>query len=457
MAEKKFYIATFGCQMNDRDSEIMHQLLNESDYAATADMENADLVVVNTCSVREKAEQKAYSLLGSLKKLKRRNPDLIVAVTGCVAQQDGENLLKRIPHADLILGPQKIYDLPQLVKTVEKQHAPQTATELNSAFVIPPFLPDVESGSQFKRFVTIMQGCNNFCTYCVVPFTRGREISRAFDDIIGEVSHLASRGIKEVTLLGQNVNSYGLDSKDKCAACASGEKTCRSTTNADFPALLKAVAQIPGIERLRFTSSHPKDLSVRLMKCFAEIDNLCPHFHLPFQSGSDRILKLMNRRYTAADYLEKVRQLREIRPDIVLTTDIIVGFPGETDEDFEATMYLLEEVRYHSAFSFQYSDRPYAKSADFPDKVAPEVKSARLARLQKRQSEITLARNLEYIGQTMPVMVEGQGKADNQWSGRTVTNHIVNFTGGSALQPGQTVEVEIEEGLLHSLRGRLVG
>ena len=438
---KHFYIETFGCQMNDRDSEIMRQLLEESSYSVANSIESADLIVVNTCSVREKAEQKAYSLLGTLKKLKKKNPALVVAVTGCVAQQDGKNLLKRIPHADLIVGPQKIYELPALVEAVQRKGKPQFAVDQSKAFVIPPFLPDVETDSEFRRFVTIMQGCNNFCTYCVVPFTRGREISRSPADILQEVEHLAVRGVKEVTLLGQNVNSYGLDRQD----------------NANFPALLNQVALVDGLERLRFTTSHPKDLSEELMKCFAEIDKLCPHFHLPVQSGSNRILKKMNRSYTVEDYLDKVARLRQYRPDIALTTDIIVGFPGESDEDFEATMQLLEAVRYHGAFSFQYSDRPFAKSADFPDKVDREVKSARLARLQKRQAEITLERNQEYIGTTMAAMVEGKGRDAGQWSGRTTTNHVVNFTGGVDLEPGQTVAVLVEEGLLHSLRGRLTG
>lgn len=446
-SSKRYYIATFGCQMNERDSEIMGQLLQEAAYSPTDIMEQADLIVVNTCSVREKAEQKAYSLLGRLKKLKKQNSALVIAVAGCVAQQDGQRMLNRVPHADLVIGPQKIYDLPDLLQGQKRCKTPEVRTGLSPAFAIPPFLPDISNGSQFKRFVTIMQGCNNFCTYCVVPFTRGREISRNFKDIVGEVAHLAAAGITEVTLLGQNVNSYGHDK-------ATGDDHAELQS---FPALLRAVAAVDGIQRLRFTTSHPKDLSDDLMRCFTEIDTLCPHFHLPVQSGSNRLLKLMNRKYTVEDYLDKITRLRGFRPDIAITTDLIVGFPGENDEDFEATMALLEEVRYHSTFSFKYSDRPPARAIAFTDKVAEEVKNERLARLQKRQEEITLQRNQEYVGRTVSVMVEGCARSNEEhWCGRAPTNHIVNFTGPRGLRPGQTLSVMIAEGCLHSLRGTAV-
>jgi len=434
-SQKQYFIETFGCQMNDRDSEIMGQLLRDSSYGVASEIENADLIIVNTCSVREKAEQKAYSLLGRLKHLKKNNPSLVIAVTGCVAQADGDKLFKRIPHADIVVGPQQIYDLPILVEDCLRRIKPQVATKLSSSFSIPPFLPDIDTGSTIKRFVTIMQGCNNFCAYCVVPFTRGREISRSSEDILSEVKHLANSGIKEITLLGQNVNSYGPPS---------------------FPDLLREVATVQGVERIRFTTSHPKDLSEDLMRCFSEIDKLCPHFHLPVQSGSDGVLSRMNRKYTSEDYLNKVQLLRSNCPEIALTTDIIVGFPGESDDDFEATMRLVEEVRYHSAFSFKYSDRPHARSVDFPDKVEEQVKSERLARLQKKQNEISLERNQEYAGKILNVMVEGQAKSETQWSGRAPTNHIVNFTGGKNLQAGDTVSVEISEGCLNSLRGTIV-
>lgn len=447
--QKSFYIETFGCQMNERDSEIMAQLLGSANHVETSDMLAADVVVVNTCSIRGKAEQKAYSLLGRLRRNKKDHPDQIIAVAGCVAQQDGLHIRERMPHVDLVIGPQRIYDLPELVSSVSEDRQPLFAVEQSSDFVIPPFLPDATSVKStsvkygFKRFVTIMQGCNNFCTYCVVPFTRGREISRRFEDILDEVTLLASHGLQEVTLLGQNVNSYRSGSS--------------GTGSRNFADLLRAVAAVDGIKRLRFTTSHPKDLSEELMNCFAEVEKLCPHFHLPVQAGSDRILARMNRKYTAAQYIEKVERLRQIHPGIALTTDIIVGFPGETEADFEETMSLLEKIRYHGAFSFKYSDRPHARAALFDGKIDEDEKSRRLQLLQARQEEISLERNREFIGKTLAVMVEGRSKkTGNQWSGRTSTNHIVNFASALPFSPGQVVEAVIEEACQNSLRGRIV-
>lgn len=440
---KHLYIETFGCQMNDRDSEIMAQLLGEHSYLETRDASQADVIVVNTCTIRGKAAQKAYSLLGSYKQLKKSHPGLVIAVAGCVAQQDGQELIKRMPHIDIVLGPQSIYNLPQLVEQALQDRKATVATNLKENFVIPPFLPQLAHGTPHKRFVTIMQGCDNFCTYCVVPYTRGREVSRKFEDILDEVAHLAAKGVKEITLLGQNVNSYGRD--------RSGEQLHT------FSELLAAVAKIDGVERIRFTTSHPKDLSEELMRCFSEIPTLCPHFHLPVQSGSNAMLKKMNRKYTIETYLERVKKLREYQPDIAITTDIIVGFPGESDADFAATMDLLEKVRYHGAFSFKYSDRPNAAAADFSDKVDEAVKSERLKILQARQDEITFERNQEFVGKTLSLMVEGKSKnAGNQWSGRSGSNHIVNFTCENELQPGDMVQVKVTEGLQNSLRGQIV-
>jgi len=439
--ERLAYIETFGCQMNERDSEIMGQLLAGRAYGQTSDLASADVVVVNTCSIRGKAEQKAYSLLGRLRRLKKNKPSLVVAVTGCVAQQEGQKLIDRMPYVDLVVGPQHIYRLPELV--AEAAAGRRVAVAQSDTFVIPPFLPDIESGSTYKRFVTIMQGCNNFCTYCVVPFTRGREISRDFADILAEVTHLAENGIREVTLIGQNVNSYGLDHP----------RESRKT----FPELLRAVSAVEGLSRIRFTTSNPKDLSEELMACFAELPKLCSHFHLPVQSGANPVLKRMNRRYTIETYLDKVAGLRKARPEVALTTDIIVGFPGETEADFAATMELIETVRYHSAFSFKYSDRPHARSSGFPDKVAEEEKSARLALLQKRLQEITEERNREYEGAVLEVMVESDAaNRDGQWAGRSSSNHVVNFTGQGVYAPGQLVTVHIDTACAHSLRGRLV-
>ncbi|MDH5298391.1 MAG: tRNA (N6-isopentenyl adenosine(37)-C2)-methylthiotransferase MiaB [Desulfobulbaceae bacterium] len=439
--ERLAYIETFGCQMNERDSEIMAQLLATDAYGRTTDLKKADVVVINTCSIRGKAEQKAMSLLGRLRQLKKSKPSLVVAVAGCVAQQEGEKLIARMPHVDLVIGPQHIYRLPELVAAATNGSRVEVAQ--SDRFVIPPFLPTMENGSSFKRFVTIMQGCNNFCTYCVVPYTRGREISRGFNDILVEVEHLAASGIREVTLIGQNVNSYGLDHP------ATGRRT--------FPELLRAVAAVDGIVRLRFTTSNPKDLSDELMACFAELPKLCSHFHLPVQSGANGVLKRMNRKYTIETYLERVAGLRRARPDIALATDIIVGFPGETEEEFRATMDLLEKVRYHSAYSFKYSDRPHAKSAAFSDKVVEGVKTERLALLQARQQEITEERNREYMGATIEVMVESSTvNHSGQWSGRASSNLVVNFTGDAAFLPGDLVAVHIDEACSNTLRGRLV-
>lgn len=429
--------------MNDRDSEIMAQLLTKASYQSTKDIDTADAIIVNTCSIRGKAEQKAYSLLGALRRRKKDNPALIIAATGCVAQQEGQKMLTRMPHVDLVIGPKQIYQLPELFERALSQPQGIVSIDKPKSFHIPPYLPSLNQGLPYKRFVTIMQGCNNFCTYCIVPYTRGREISRDVKDILAEVRYLAQGGVKEITLLGQNVNSYGND------------QTIDQRTN--FSSLLRQVAQIKGIKRLRFTTSNPKDLSDELMQCFADIEFLCPHFHLPVQSGSNSVLKKMNRKYTRESYLEKVDKLRLYRPDIALTTDIIVGFPGETDADFAETMELLERVRYHGAFSFKYSSRPPAKSCEFEETVSEDEKAKRLSILQKRQQEITLERNNEYVGSEMELMVEGESRAaDGQWAGRSGSNHTVNFMSLEKFVPGQLVRVVITEGCQNSLRGKLV-
>ena len=439
--EKYSYIETFGCQMNDRDSEIMNQLLSES-YLPTHEIANADVVVVNTCSIRKKAEEKAFSLLGRLRQLKAGKPSMRIAVVGCVAQQEGQQLINRMPFVDLVLGTQNIYNLPELLERVSNGKEKIVAVEQTKKFNIPAFLPRLQDGPPHKRFVTIGQGCNNYCTYCVVPYTRGREVSRDFQEIIDEVEHLCGHGVKEITLLGQNVNSYGQDM---------GEE------GRTFSELLRRVAEVDGLQRLRFTTSNPKDLTEDLIRCFADIDLLCPHFHLPVQSGSNAVLKRMNRKYTIEDYMEQVRQLREARPGIAISTDLIVGFPGETEEDFQATMDLVEKVRYHSAFSFKYSDRPQARSVEFDGKLSEEEKAGRLKRLQKRIDEIVVERNNEYVGNVETVMVEGRSKnSDKEWKGRSGTNHVVNFKASSDFNQGDMVEVMIEEGCKNSLRGSQV-
>ncbi len=451
------YIKTFGCQMNERDSEIIEQMLARSGYIGVDRVAAADLVLLNTCSIRAKAEQKVYSLLGQLREEKRQRPGLRIGVAGCVAQQEGEEIFRRMRHVDLVVGTQQIHRLPAMLERLDRGETERViAVDMADDFTIPPFqkllagegrhAPSPAGRGQeyeyeYRKFVTIMQGCNNFCSYCVVPATRGREISRPVADILEEVRLLTTAGVREITLLGQNVNSYG----------RTNEVADRPVSFAD---LLRQVAAVPGVERLRFTTSNPRDLSGELMRCFAEIDCLCPQLHLPVQSGSDRILKRMNRRYTVATYLDKVAGLREARPDIALTTDIIVGFPGETDEDFEATLELLRTVRFHGSFSFKYSDRPDTRSAGFGDKVPEEVKGERLQRFQSLQDEISLERNREYIGKTVDVMVE-ENRTDGV-KGRTVTNHIVHFQSDRPLQPGQRLDVRISHAGKHSLRGEIV-
>lgn len=432
--------------MNLRDSEIMAQLLGEKGYVETGDSETADLIILNTCSIRAKAEQKVMSLLGVLRKQKKRNPKLKICVAGCVAQQEGQQIIERMPHVDLVVGTQNIYQLAALLDEKKQQ---TVATSLESNYNIPAFIPDlskletVADPVVFKKFLTIMQGCNNYCTYCVVPYTRGREISRKVEHILEEARALVEGGVKEITLLGQNVNSYG-----KTNSVMEGNSTY------SFSDLLREVASIPGLRQLRFTTSNPKDLSDDLMRCFAEVDILCPQFHLPVQSGSNRILSLMNRRYSRELYLEKVAALRSYCPEIAITTDMIVGFPGETDQDFEETMALLEEVHYHGSYSFKYSDRPGTRSAAFKDKVEESVKAERLLRFQTRQDEICLEHNQKYVVRELSMMIE---KNDgNAIVARTGTNHLVHITDSvDSCKPGDIVTARILHAGHHSLQGVL--
>ena len=446
---KSFYIQTFGCQMNVRDSEIMEQLLVHADYIPVSDINDADLVIVNTCSVRAKAEQKAFSLLGLLRKQKEKHPELRIAVAGCVAQQEGKRIFSRMPHVDIVVGTQQFYQLPDMLSRLDRTKSTrEISCNLEKSFSIPPFQkllcrsssPPCPAPIEYRKFVTIMQGCNNFCSYCVVPATRGREISRPVQDILEEVHLLTDRGITEITLLGQNVNSYG------CTNAVAEQQT-------GFADLLRLVAAVPGVKRVRFTSSNPQDLSMELMKCFAELDNLCPHFHLPVQSGSNAVLQRMNRKYSRELYLEKVAALRSFCPDIAISTDMIIGFPGEREEDFAQTMELLETVRFHGSFSFKYSDRPNTRSALFSDKVDESIKGERLQRFQQRQDQISLEKNREYLGRTLEVMVEESNSS--KIKARTGSNHIVHFEATTAYSPGDLVRVSIIHAGKHSLNGRL--
>ncbi len=450
MADKSFYIKTFGCQMNERDSEIMAQTLTECGYKESLEMNSADLIIINTCSIRAKAEQKVMSLLGMLRKEKTNRPELKICVAGCVAQQEGEQLINRMPHVDYVVGTQHIYNIQQLFHNDINDK--QIATSLSDSYLIPRFIPGFDSDQSvlgalpgrkpFKKFVTIMQGCNNFCTYCVVPYTRGREISRNKNDIIDEIKVLVEHGIKEITLLGQNVNSYGL-----------ANKVTENGLPYSFPSLLKDVARIPGLKRLRFTTSHPKDFSDDLIQCFLEIDILCHQIHLPVQAGSDTILKKMSRKYTIADYLQKIVALRTSCPDIAITTDIIVGFPGETDRDFEQTLHLLEQVRFDGSFSFKYSDRPGTKSSLLEGKITEIIKTERLSRFQTRQDEISLEKNSAFTGKTLSVMVESVN--ENGFQGRSQFNHVVHVESSIVgYSPGELIDVLIVHAGQHSLQGR---
>ena len=453
---KSLYIKTFGCQMNERDSEIIAHLLSSLGYVCTDDWEEADLVVLNTCSIRDKAEQKVYSYLGQIRAKRPANGPMIV-VAGCVAQQQGKEIFRRMPHVDIVVGTQQLYNLPAMVLEVEgKKISRYLADKLETNFTIPTYkqifapqssamagndpsaLPS--STSLHKKFVTIMQGCNNYCSYCVVPYTRGRETSREISDILDEVRSLVRQGVREITLLGQNVNSYG--------------KTLKSgNRNPTFAQLLYQVAEVKGLTRLRFTTSNPHDLSDDLIDCFRNIDKLCSHFHLPVQSGSDAVLAKMRRRYTVSEYLDRVDRLREARPGIAISTDIIVGFPGESDEDFEATMQLLETVRFHASFSFKYSDRPGTLSASFDNKVEEKIKSERLSRFQQRQDEITFKHNNSYLGKEIEIMLEESGPRS---FGRTGTNHLVHLEENldpSCYAAGDCLTARITRAGKHSLTG----
>ena len=411
MDEKLLYIETFGCQMNEHDSGKIAALLARQRYRLTDDPEKADLIVVNTCAIREKAEQKFRSSLGRYRALKERKPGLVIGVGGCVAQQRGESLLRQVPHVDLVFGTQGILRLPALLDDVaHRRRVTDTdfTTDLRARFD-PELIP--LSTTPAKAWVTVMEGCDLFCTFCVVPTTRGREISRPAEQVLDEVRRLATRGVKEVTLLGQTVNAYG-----------------RRKGQVPFHDLLAAIDEVPGIARIRFTSSHPIHVTLGLVEAYRRLKHLCPHFHLPVQSGSDRVLARMRRRYTRREYLDIVARLRNARPDLALTTDVITGFPGETEEDFEATLSLLAEVRFSDLYAFAYSERPDTKAADFPDPVPVGVRKDRLARLLALQAEIGLAGNRSRVGCIEEVLVEGRSRTDpSRLTGRTGHHRVVNF------------------------------
>jgi tRNA-2-methylthio-N6-dimethylallyladenosine synthase len=459
MRTKYLYISTMGCQMNVYDTGQIQNRLVPMGFEPTDELDKADVIIVNTCSIREKAEQKAFSFLGRLAPLKSRNPGLIIGIGGCVAQQEGKRILKRMPYVDLVFGTHAIGRLPQIIQRISEKRCRVVDVQISEHISPDDFALGNIPTSGTSAFVTIMRGCDNYCTYCVVPHVRGRESSRAADDILAEIRHLVSKGIREVTLLGQNVNSYGI----KEGLCS-------------FPRLLEQVNAIEGLERIRFTTSHPKDLSDALMGTFGRLDKVCRHIHLPVQSGSDRILKRMNRRYTRAAYMERVERLRSACPGIAITSDIIVGFPGERPADFDQTLSLMRKVEYDGLFAFIYSDRPNAPAVRFKNKVAEAVKKKRLQAVLDCQEKITRDHNRQLVGTLQEVLVDGLHAAkpsgskseagggaagELQWSGRTTTNRIVHFAAPSGqladnqILTGQVLQIMIEKAMPHCLWGNL--
>ena len=437
----KFYIKTHGCQMNEYDSAKIADVLNSAHgMEPTDDPLEADLLLLNTCSIREKAQEKVFSQLGRWQQLKQRNPALIIGVGGCVASQEGAALHERAPYVDIVFGPQTLHRLPSLLDDVKTKHAA----------VLDVSFPEIEKFDNLPEpraegptaFVSIMEGCSKYCTFCVVPYTRGEEISRPFDDVIAEVAELAEQGVREVTLLGQNVNAYRGPMYD-------GEI-------ADLALLIEYVAAIDGIDRIRYTTSHPVEFSDRLIQAYAEAPKLVSHLHLPVQSGSDRILALMKRGHTVLEYKSKIRRLRQIRPDISLSSDFIIGFPGETEADFEATMQLIDELGFDQSFSFIYSARPGTPASSFADDVPLSVKKQRLARLQARINETAQTISQRMVGTCQRILVERPARKDpRQLAGRTENNRVVNFTGPDELL-SRFADVLITEALPNSLRGRFL-
>ena len=438
--QKSFYLETFGCQMNVVDSERIVSMLGEIGYQRVESAGAADLVLLNTCSVRDKAERKVYGHLGRFKPIKDLRPELIIGVGGCVAEQEGEKMLAEVPYLDLVFGTHNVHRLPELVQQAEAGNRRQSVTGFLDRETRLNLFPQRSELEGVTRFVTVMQGCDNFCSYCIVPHVRGREISRPSQDIIAEVEALVAQGVREVTLLGQNVNSYG--NKE------SGEIS--------FAQLVRKVAAIEGLSRLRFTTSHPKDLSDELIACFADLENLCHHLHLPVQCGSNEILCQMNRGYTREDYLATVAKLKQACPDIRLTTDIIVGFPGETEEDFQQTLDLVAEVGYADAFTFLYSKRTGTAAAELEDKIGARVKQQQFDRLLALQQENSRLAWASDLGTCLDVLVEGESRqGEGQMFGRSTWNRIINFAGSSELL-GKTVKVKITKVFRNSSLGELL-
>ena len=444
----RVYIRTFGCQMNEYDSAKMADVLAAAEGLEPTDRpENADVILFNTCSVREKAQEKVFTDLGRARQLKRERPELIIGVGGCVASQEGAAIVARAPYVDVVFGPQTLHRLPDLIRARRATGRPQvdiSFPEIEKFDHLPP--PRVEGPA---AFVSIMEGCSKYCSFCVVPHTRGEEVSRPFDDVIAEIVALAERGVKEVTLLGQNVNAWRGAIPDELRGEMNGAAV------GDFALLLELVAEVPGIERIRYTTSHPKEVTPRLIEAYAKIDKLVSHVHLPVQSGSDRTLAAMKRGYTTLEYKSIVRRLRAARPDISIASDFIVGFPGETEADFELTLKLAAEVGFDASFSFVYSRRPGTPAADLQDDTPQDVKLARLARLQAQVEAQARAISAAMVGTTQRVLVTGPSrKNSHELAGRTANNRVVNFPAPARLV-GEMVDVVITATAPHSLRGRV--
>jgi tRNA-2-methylthio-N6-dimethylallyladenosine synthase len=441
--QKKLFIKTFGCQMNEYDSDKMADVLNASDgFVKTDTPEDADVVLLNTCSVREKAQEKVFSDLGRLRELKLIKPELVIGVGGCVASQEGDAIVKRAPYVDLVFGPQTLHRLPDLLNQRRATGRPQvdiSFPEIEKFDHLPPAKVDGATA-----FVSIMEGCSKYCSYCVVPYTRGEEVSRRFDDVLAEVAGLAAQGVKEITLLGQNVNAFR-------GAMADGEI-------ADFALLIEYIAEIDGIERIRFVTSHPKEFTQRLIDTYAKVPKLVDHLYLPAQHGSDRILAAMKRGYTSLEYKSIIRRLREVRPNIAISSDFIVGFPGESDADFGAMMKLIDDIGYDNSFSFIFSPRPGTPAANLQDDTPHDVKLKRLQRLQAVIAENTKKYSEEMVGTVQRILVEGPSKKDPaELQGRSENNRVVNFDGGpdGAQLIGRMIDVNITRSYAYTLRGEI--
>lgn len=438
---KKVYIKTYGCQMNEYDSDKMADVLKQFDnYELTDSPEKAEVILFNTCSIREKAQEKVFSDLGRARKLKLKNPNLIIGVGGCVASQEGEEIIKRAPYVDMVFGPQTLHRIPELMQ--EKLRSGKSQVDIS--------FPEIEKFDNMPNakiegasaFVSIMEGCSKYCTYCVVPYTRGEEISRPFEDVLTEIAKLTLQGVKEVNLLGQNVNAYR-------GSTTGGEI-------ADFAMLLEFVHEIPGIERIRFTTSHPREMTQRIIDCYAKLPKLVSHLHLPVQSGSDRVLASMKRGYTSLEYKSVLRKIKAVRPNISFSSDFIVGFPGETEEDFNKTMKLIDDIGYDVSFSFIFSPRPGTPAAEMKDETSHEIKLARLQQLQKKLEQQQYKISQEMVGTQQVILVDGYSKKHPElMTGRTENNKLVVFAGNPRML-NQLINVTITEAKLHSLIGEII-